>query len=1232
MLTTPSYSPDAPLIGGGLTLESNLSAIGAASPHIVAMLRQTDAAPGIEFIPTEDNGALSAMMDGKALASRRRPLEEAKRLAETVDLRKAGAVVVMGFGLGHHVAALAKRMKREGIIIVYEPDLRLLRAAMERIDHGSWLRESNVVFLTDAEDTASMSALLNGAEGVLAMGVHILEHPPSRSRLGDSARRFGVNFSGLVTSVRTTVVTTMVQTEVTMRNLFMNADHYCLRAGVADLAGACAGRPAIVVSAGPSLERNIHLLKTPGVRERVVIIAVQTTLKTLLAMGVKPHFVTALDYHEISRRFYEGLTESDVEGVTLVAEPKANPAILDAFPGAIRCAGDGLLDRALGEELAGEHGDLTPGATVAHLAYYLARHLGCDPVALIGQDLGFTDGQYYSAGAAIHDVWACELNSFNTLEMMEWQRIARAKSMLRRATDHLGRPVYTDEQMSTYLAQFERDFKADAQRGLTTIDATEGGVAKAQTRPMALSDFLERHAGPDAPLLPALAPAAPAGEASMRAGARKRLDEVRRGVVRMGALSRQTASLLERIRENHGDQKLVNKLIAQVNRIRDEVQAIDPGYELVQKLNQTGAFKRARADRELRLEAGLTALETQRRQIDRDAMNVRWLAEAADAMAEILEEACKALDGAPKRTRDVSRGEIASIDSPDGAGERKNAPSRRATRRIGAVIPVELERTALGTRRDQGATFLGRHPLRATLERLARCRRLDRVVLLTDAPEALERIVRPEIRGLRIEIVATEGPPLGRRVEGLRGARLWTDNSWRGGLGSFTCFDEALAPEATAAALERFDLDGALLVGADWCLVDPELCDAVIERHLERPEKHRVSFSQAPPGLAGCVIERGLVTDLAATMDKGGSFASVAGLLGYVPVKPQADPIAHPMCAPVSPLVRDTLFRCIPDSAPRRVMLEQAMLLIAGDRGWSAVVEADAETIAQAIRERMRDMPTGLPKQTIVELCPGRRSLGRRVEWLWPGGDVVERPVMTRELADRIFTALGEERNDAVVDFAGFGDPLLHPECIEFVKLAKDCGVAGVHVRTDLLCDEATVDALLESGVDIVSVDLMAQTAETYRAIMGQDAYKTVLTNVDRLLNGRTSNGGLPTPWIAPRITRCDAVYEEIESFFDKWLLLAGAAVIDQAPRAIEGERIRPLGKPNAAKRRDWRSRMMVLSDGAVVVDERDAAGEGAIGNLTDEPLGTVWRRLLERRRDTWRREGYGHADLWTGW
>src|SRR4029453_208261 len=117
-------------------------------------------------------------------------------------------------------------------------------------------------------------------------------------------------------------------------------------------------------------------------------------------------------------------------------------------------------------------------------------------------DLGFTDGLYYAPGAAIHDVWAPELNPFNTIEMMEWQRIARHRLHLRKVKDVSGKSIYTDAQMHTYLQQFERDFAQYKREGLTIIDASEGGVAKQHATAMPLAEFLNQHATRNLPPLP----------------------------------------------------------------------------------------------------------------------------------------------------------------------------------------------------------------------------------------------------------------------------------------------------------------------------------------------------------------------------------------------------------------------------------------------------------------------------------------------------------------------------------------------------------------------------------------------------------------------------------------------------------------------------------------------------------------------------------------------------------
>ncbi len=1184
--------------------EANLAAIARRSPRAAQRLAAAAPRHDIAFADTEQN-ALTAEVGGTALASRRRPLDEAHKLAQSFDLHKAGALVVLGFGLGHHLAAIAQRMQRAGVIVIFEPDVGLLRAVLERIDHSQWMSQHPFVLLTDPDDAGAITESLTGYEPQVALGVEILQHPASRARLGESAARFNDSLARVISAIRTHVITTMMQTDVTVRNILMNVDHYLSAPGVGELAGIAPGRPAVVVSAGPSLRRTIDALAQPGVRDRCIIVAVQTVLRQLLDRGIRPHFVTALDYHEISRRFYEGLTADNVRGITLIAEPKANPAILEAWPGDVRLIGEPWADDTLGPGLTPAHTRLKPGATVAHLACYVARHLGCDPLILTGQDLAFTDGQYYAKGAAIHRVWSGELNPFNTLEMMEWQRIVRMRGNLHRAADHLGRPVYTDDQMATYLAQFERDFMADRAAGLTIIDATEGGIAKANTVAMPLAEALDRFASQHASPLPPI-PAAPRRRDETRiAAARERFAALRRDTRSIARASREADELLRKMLRVEGDNARLNRLIHQVHELRDQVQTLDPAFGLVQRLNQAGAFKRYKADRDLMLAEALTPHDRQRRQIERDAMNVRWLAEVADTLDDLLDATCKALAReAPKRTRDAQ---------PATDDDTSSVRATTTTVRTGAVIPIDLDHSPLGLPRDLARPFRGRPIFRRTLERLAQCRRIDTVLLLTDQPGRVRALMGDPIPGLRVEVVHTGYTPMGARRRSIAAARLWASSSWRAGLGGTTCYDEILDPCALEEAMQVHALDAALILGPDWCLVDPALCDAAIERHAENPRANPLAFTQAPPGLAGCVVGRQLVSDLAVGQRKNVTFATVGGALGYIPTSPRHDPIAKPCCLTIDAPLRDTLARFIPDSALDHRQLEAALAPL-GD----GLTTAPAARIAEMVRAHADAAPAPAPRHLILELTPERAARGERESWAGQS-HAPARAQISVELAERIIRETVQMTGPGLtLTLAGAGDPLCHAGWRTIIDRARDAGVSGIHVRTDLLVERAVADELLASSVDVISVDLLAARAPTYERLIGIDAFQRSVETVEHLARSRRFDAGLPTTWVVPRITRCDAVYEEIEPFFDAWLIIAGAAVIDQLPVEQPGERIAPLGKPDAAARRDARERLMILSDGSAVADERGTAD--AIGNAERDGIAATWARIA------------GMPERWTGW
>jgi len=978
--------------------------LGVATPTPDLWTEPTPEGPMGGGLRGED--ALAAILGtssttGVQLASLHRPLEEARALVETVDVVNNATAVVLGFGLGHHVRVLSERLKEQGLVVVFEPDLGLLRAVMERIDMTPWLVRANVVFVTRADDSPAIAEATRGFETMLTLGTQLVAHPPSVARLGERSKVFVDTFMGVLKAARTHIVTSLVQTEITLRNLLQNLDHYTGSPGIEDLKDRCLGKPAIVVSAGPSLARTIEHLAKPGVRDRFVIVAAQTVLKPLLARGIKPHFVTALDHHEISRRFYEGLTAGDVEGVTLIAEAKANAAILDSFPGLIRCCADEVLDRVLGPQFARQRGKLLPGATVAHLAYYVARHLGCNPVIMTGQDLGFTDGQYYAAGATIHNVWACELNEFNTLEMMEWERIARMKSTLRKVSDQMGRPIYTDEQMHTYLVQFERDFARDEASGLTTIDATEGGVSKRHTIIRTMGDSLAAHQSPRGLEPDPLQPARPSRlDARTSGSVVSRLRSIQGDVATLRERSRQTAGLLNKMLDAKGDQQAIAGLIKRVYEHRDQVQKLETANWLVHFLNQCGTFRRLRADRAIALADNLSPLEVQERQIQRDISNVEWLADAADQTGQLLADAMLALTDHVKVTR-------------DNPGREEDIDANRATeakKRVLATVLADPAHTALGFPRDLGIEVKpGTTILRATLERLAECRELDGVVVVTPDVVVCKKMVGRWNAKIPLDFAVVDSNLLRAHQSAMLAGRAWSRHAWRGGVASLTCFDEVCPAALLAPILRERGADAACVVGGDWTHLDSSIADEIVGRYRESPSRHRLTFSQAVPGAAPAVLATDLIEELVPAKHQ---FATIGGMLRYIPIAPQADAISRPACVNVPTLLRDAMTRVVAEGSGIEPLPDVVRVEVTSDSGQSLAL-GHANALAQEL--------AGVP-------------------------------------------------GVAVTFEAHRGVP--HAHLLDIVRACSRAGIKAIHVRGTLDWPVETLKAVIDAGAIVLSVDV----------------------------------------------------------------------------------------------------------------------------------------------------------------
>jgi hypothetical protein len=619
-------------IGGsgetGGCLAANLGALFATNLELARQLDALEEGELPTLVGTRSGRFTCAVKDAAGqmiyLHSRHDPEDEARRLIKSVEIGGKVCFTVHGMGLGYHVSTLLDALGRETLTLVFESDLGVLRRALECVDISRSILRRRVEFLTSAERPA-MFAAIGMRMVMMSMGLTSIVHAPSHRRDPE----FHGACSKLVTEFasfsRTSLNTLVMNGRRTAENISQNTGWYAAAGGIARLRGKYAGKPAIVVSAGPSLRKNQHLLASAA--GGAVVVAVQTTLKPMLAVGVEPDFVTSLDYHEICSRFFEGLPEG--LRTELIVEPKATRKVMRMHTGPVSVVGNDFAD-ALLREMELERPRLQAGATVAHLAFYVAEYLGCDPIIFVGQDLGFSDGLCYAPGTSYDDVWRPELGRFATMEMKQWEQIVRERPILRRIPDVAGNPMYTEERLFTYLQQFERDF---ANTKAKVIDCTEGGALKRGAEVMPLAEAIGKYCGKPIEREVVEKRVDFGRAAEVASCLRKRRDEAKRIV----AVAKETLPLLQEIKDHIDDQPRVNRAIARIDALRAKMNELGATYDLVTQLTQSTELQRFEADMKLSASKELDEHERQKRQVERDLINCRAILEAGEEFVRLME-------------------------------------------------------------------------------------------------------------------------------------------------------------------------------------------------------------------------------------------------------------------------------------------------------------------------------------------------------------------------------------------------------------------------------------------------------------------------------------------------------------------------------------------------------------------------------------------------------------------
>ena len=380
-------------------------------------------------------------------------------------------------GIGNPVYAkilLEEHRQTKLNIVIYEPSKEIFFKVLESIDITDLLqKDAKCIFVIDGLTGVKVENVIQKM-----ISVEVMDHiktfilPNYEMIFAKEMLLFAKTIREKCESCATYINTRTNFSNVFAQNLFANApyilDGYKTKQLIEVIPRDI---PAIIVAAGPSLNKNIKELKRA--KGKAFIIAVDTAIKPLASEKIIPDMFAIVD----GRKPLELINTEDAKKIPLLTSISAANSVLSFHTGKKFFYNEGYVYINSMFYRNGESFETVAcGGSVATSAFALAFMIGIDTIILVGQDLALTGNKTHADG------------TFQ--EKME--TIDTSHSIM--VPGNIEKEVPTRGDFKMYLDwynQYIKDCK-EYRKQFKVINATEGGAKIDGTEVMTLKDAIDR--------------------------------------------------------------------------------------------------------------------------------------------------------------------------------------------------------------------------------------------------------------------------------------------------------------------------------------------------------------------------------------------------------------------------------------------------------------------------------------------------------------------------------------------------------------------------------------------------------------------------------------------------------------------------------------------------------------------------------------------------------------------
>ena len=409
---------------------------------------------------------------GKPLYSRYKPLEECKKWIAK-DLRKeTNSAIFAGFGLGYQIEELLSHRSR-ALILVVESSYALFKAALCLRDLGHLL--SNPKFFCSVGPTANLELYLHhfserSFQFYQLQALYNCQHSfyqPLQRRILSLLSRFRINANTLNRFG-----------PLWIKNIAMNLCELASASDAAVFYQRFEGLSFLLIAAGPSLESLLPQL--PKLRQRFVLLAVDTALGLLQQQGIEPDFVISVDPQLLNARHFDFC---EAPRSILVSESCIYPSIFQRrwrfralFHSSIPLMEQ--FERQIGGVNNNpQFGQVKSGGSVATAAWDFARKCKASRLYVAGLDLSYPTLHSHCRGTMSQRNSLIRGNRLKPVEHQNWRVTISAGAQRVSSWQGPTLKVLSDKRMNVYRSWLEESLKKTDNWPNYVIDGSGGRAA-----------------------------------------------------------------------------------------------------------------------------------------------------------------------------------------------------------------------------------------------------------------------------------------------------------------------------------------------------------------------------------------------------------------------------------------------------------------------------------------------------------------------------------------------------------------------------------------------------------------------------------------------------------------------------------------------------------------------------------------------------------------------------------